>query len=317
MRRKALNTKILARHALTIGAITLFTSCGSVQPPTAQTPAGAPVTPSESASVKGQSLLYVAESTGNVEIVSYPAGTIVSSIDYGLYSYLEAECADRFGNVWITYYDALEEYAHASTKPTAQKSFKWYLSGCSVYPKTSDVAAVGQRGSIFVWNYPGGRVKTYRTKSFYALRHCAYDSQGNLFVDSSDPKKNNGFMLFELPNGGRKFFAVSLNESIGSPGQVQWDGRYLAVQDADAPYDVYRIKVSGTTGRVMSTVAFDGLRAPVKASWISGSAIFVPFSEHGKAADAIGVFNYPGGGEPTNTLRGKKYDYISALALSR
>jgi len=270
-----------------------------------------------SVSAKGQDVLYVAASDGFVEIVSYPAGEKVSSIDYGLYSYLGGECADRSGNVWITDYGLIDEYPHAHTKPIWEKSVEWDLTGCSVAAKTNDIAAVGQRGTIFIWSNGRGKAKTYHTKSSYTLRYCGYDADGNLFVDGFEPYNNDNFIFFELPSGGRKLTRVSLDRKIGGAGQVQWDGRYIAIQDIDAPYNIYQVKVSGNTGTVVNTIALDGVRKPVTASWIAGSTVLVPYGAGGKFANAIGIFNYPGGGKPINILRRKTYRYIVGVTLSK
>jgi hypothetical protein len=125
------------------------------------------------------------------------------------------------------------------------------------------------------------------------LRHCGYDADGNLFVDGFEQYNNDKFILFELPSGGRKLTKVSLDRKISGAGQVQWDGRYLTIQDSDAPYDIYQVSVSGNMGSVVHTIAFDGLRKPVEASWIAGSTVFVPYGVRGSSANGIGVSTIP------------------------
>ena len=294
----------------------MLAGCGS-QPPIGAPGAMPQSNPMASFSAKGQNLLYVADLNGIVKIVSYPAGEKMGSIYYGPYSNLSGECTDRSGNVWITDYDIIKEYAHGGTKPIADKSFKWYLKGCSADPKTNDVAAVGQSGTVFIWSSTGGKVKTYHTKAFYTLRYCGYDADGNLFVDGFEPNNNDKFLFFELPSGGTKFTQVSLDRKVRGAGQVQWDGRYVAIQNSDPPYAIYQVKVSGDTGTVVNTIGLDGLRAPVGPSWIAGSTVFVPYSVRGKFGDAIGVFGYPAGGKPVSVLQGKPYRYVNAVTLSR
>jgi hypothetical protein len=240
----------------------------------------------------------------------------VGSIYYGLYSYVQADCSDRSGNVWITDYSLISEYAHGGTKPITQHFAEWYLTGCSVAPGTNDLAAVGQ-STIFVWSNGRRKAKQYHTNSKYILRHCGYDANGNLFVDGIEQYDNDKFILFELPSDRSKLTKVSLDRKIGGAGQVQWDGHYLTIQDSDAPYDIYQVSVSGNMGSVVNTIAFDGLRKPVETSWISGSTVFVPYGVRGSSAKGIGVFNYPAGAKPISILQGKTYNNISAVTLSR
>lgn len=307
----------LSSYVLSISAAALLTACGNPQPSILQPGGNAQDNMRSQVSANGQNLLYVADADGNVEILSYPAGKTVSSIYYGLYSFLGGECADRSGNVWITNYGVIDEYPHGGTTPIWRKSAPWYLTGCSVAAKTNDVAAVGQRGTVSIWRNGRGKSKTYHTKSFYTLRYCGYDPDGDLFVDGFEPYNSHKFIFFELPIGGRKLITVSLDRKIGGAGQVQWDGRYITIQDTEAPYNIYQVKVSGGVGTVVNTIAFDGLRKPVTASWIAGSAVFVPYSAGGKFANAIGVFNYPRGGEPIGTIREKRARYIVGVTLSR
>jgi hypothetical protein len=308
--------RCLGRYILSIGTAAFLAACGGAQPPITGSGVNAQRS-TAGVSKQGRDLLYVAESVGVVNLISYPRGEKVGSIDYGLYSSLGGECTDRAGNVWITDYGLIDEFSPGGTKPIWEKGAKWYLSGCSVAAKTNDVAAVGQHGTVLIWSNGRGKAKAYHTKSFYTLRYCGYDDAGNLFVDGFEPYNNHNFVFFELPSGGKRLIRVSLNLKIEGAGQVQWDGRYVAIQDSDAPYNVYQVKVSGSTGSVVNTIALDGLHKPVTASWIVGSTLFVPYSARGKYANAIGVFNYPSGGKPTYVLHGKSYRYVIAAALSK
>jgi hypothetical protein len=263
---------------------------------------------------KGHSLLYAIVS-GAVNILTYPDGEKVGSIEYGLYSYLTGECSDRSGNVWIADYATLAEYAHGGRKAIAHKSFTWYVGGCSVDPASNDLAVVGQQGHVYLFRDERGKAHVYHTNASYELRYCGYDSHGNLFVDGVNI--DGGTLFFELPSDGRQLVALTLDKKIGNPGQIQWDGRYVAIQDRDRPYHVYQVTFSGSQGTVVNTIAFAGLRKPVGTSWIDGSAVLVPYRDRGHAADAVGLFSYPAGGNPVNILKGSIYRYVSAVTVSR
>lgn len=307
--------KTFTRCAATIGVAALLIGCSAepgAMPPTRISTSDA----RENLSGKGGDLLYLMDRDGRVEIVSYPADKEVGSIYYGLYSYLGGECADRAGNVWITDYATIAEYRHGGTKPIRTRAVEWDLKGCTVAPGTDNLAAVGQHGTVFVWNGGQGRAKTYHTKSYYRLSYCGYDADGNLFVDGIDPYDSDKFLFFELPNGGQKLKAISLDKKIAGAGQVQWDGRYIAIQNNEGPFDILQVKVSGSTGTVVNRINLAELRAPVGASWIAGSTLFVPYGSHGKFGDAIAVFHYPAGGQPTRVLKKKAYRYVGAVTLS-
>jgi hypothetical protein len=264
---------------------------------------------------KSPSLLYVIVGTGAVNIVTYPRGEMVGAIEYGLYSYLTGECSDRSGNVWVADYATLDEYAHGGTKAIARKSFTWDVRGCSVDPASNDLAVVGQQGHVYRFRDERGKAHVYRTNASYQLRYCGYDAHGNLFVDGVNI--DGEALFFELPSGAGKLVELTLDKKVGNPGQIQWDGRYVAIQDRDRPYHIYQVSFSGSQGTVVNTVAFAGLRKPIGTSWIERATVLVPYRVRGHSADAVGLFNYPAGGSPVNILRGSAYRYVTAVTVSR
>jgi hypothetical protein len=65
--------------------------------------------------------------------------------------------------------------------------------------------------------------------------------EGNLFANGIDV--NGGPILAELAKGKRSFELVTVPLGVGRPASLQWDGKYLAEQDADTNV-IYRFKVS-------------------------------------------------------------------------
>src|ERR1700761_7014239 len=55
-----------------------------------------------------------------------------------------------------------------------------------------------------------------------------YDNKGNLFVEV-------GPNVCELPAGGSALIDVTLDHSLGFPGSIMWDGKYLALTDQSYP----------------------------------------------------------------------------------
>lgn len=297
-------------------AMVLPAGCGGPQPTAGALGTIPQGNPTERTTDKSQPLLYVAERTGLVEIVSYPAGERVASIYLGPYSPPSGECSTQSGNVWITNGTSIDEYAPSRKRPIARKGANETLTGCSVDPKTNDLAAAGDKGHLFIWHSGGGEPTTYTTKPYYTLEYCGYGDRGNLFIDGVETY-NRSVAVFELPRGSNKLDRLSLDRKIRGAGQVQWDGKYVAIQNGDSPHDIYQVKISGYTGTVVNTISFNGLRKHVASSWILGATVLVPFGIRGRFVNAIGVFNYPAGGNPISILKGTTYRYISAVTLSR
>ena len=59
------------------------------------------------------------------------------------------------------------------------------------------------------WGIP----RTYQPGGI--LSYCAYDGTGNLFVDAY---RSDGWVLWELPNGGKRFKAIALNQNMVRQG---------------------------------------------------------------------------------------------------
>jgi hypothetical protein len=91
-----------------------------------------------------------------------------------------------------------------------------------------------------------------------------------------------------------------VNSGTSFDGNVQWDGKYLAVGDQDA--QIYRYAVHGTNLTLKDTVPLTG--AVCIQTWIGNGDILCPDA----LTDAVYVFKYPAGGSPVATLTGT-FDY--------
>jgi hypothetical protein len=76
---------------------------------------------------------------------------------------------------------------------------------------------------------------------------CGYDDKGNLFADGVT-QHSDLFQFAELPKNAKSMTSINLDQSIGSGSNVQWDGKYASVADADA-FKIYRFAASGSSGR--------------------------------------------------------------------
>jgi hypothetical protein len=224
---------------------------------------------------KGEDLLYVA-GLGSVIVYSYPKGKRVGTLK-GFYR-PEAECADSAGDVFITD-GALVEYRHGGKKPVQTFTQSGYAAGaCASDPTTGDLAVTWAKysypryvGYVAVYHHASGSPKLYSMSGFVEF-YCGYDHKSNLFCDGLN--YNIGSPLVELLKGGKSLRIVRLNQSIGWGYSVQWDGKYLTVQDVSVN-KVYRFAISGSTGTLRGTVDLP-LVAPqynLGPTWIIGDKI--------------------------------------------
>lgn len=116
-----------------------------------------------------------------------------------------------------------------------------------------------------------------------------YDGSGNLFVDGLS--STDVFDMAELQKGKKGLSHVTLDQSIASPGNVQWDGKYLAVADLGTT-SVYRFAVTGTKGTRIGTVSLAGSTL-VAQFWIQSSRIIGPDLGGNQAVE---IWKYPSGG---------------------
>ncbi len=283
----------------------MLVGCGG-----SQVDLGVPVVPQRNAAQASsamrsdttQSLLYVSNvDANNVTVYGYPKGKFVRTLSS--FQGPEGECVDSKGNVWIANDAAndIVEYAHGGSKRIASlKDPGNYPYGCSVDPKTGNLAVTNIEttngvpiGSLSVYPAAKGTPVTYQGADVYQYFFCAYDNAGNLFVDGATI--SNTFAFAELPHGTSTLMKITLNQAVGTPGNVQWDGKHLAVGDASASA-IYQISVSGSSGTVVGTTMLNG-GGNAAISFIDGTQVVANIS-----GTKFGFWKYPTGGSPTSTL---------------
>lgn len=141
---------------------------------------------------------------------------------------------------------------------------------------------------------------------------CAYDDDGNLFVIGA-PAAGVGFVLAEKSRGSDTFTDISLSASVPNHGQLQWDGKYLALA-ADGNRTIYQLAISGSTATVAGTTTLSGQRKGLTFV-INANRILAP---SGKYGTQVGVWRYPQGGKRltvSQTLY-SKHARITGVAVS-
>jgi DNA-binding beta-propeller fold protein YncE len=254
-------------------------------------------------------LLYVADGgTGDVDVYSYPSAQTEGVLTG--FAAPHGECVDKAGNVFITNTGASDilEYAHAGTTPIASLPDAGYSPvGCAVDPTTGDLAvtnltvATGSGpGNLLIFRHAKGTPKIYTTQNVYYYYFCGYDDTGNLYVDGNT-QHIGAFEFAELPVGRKNFKSITLNQTIQMPGGVQWDGKYVAVEDrgvASQGSVIYQFAIHGSAGTEAGTTPLTG-STEVSTFWIQGATVIGP-----NAAGNVLFWHYPAGGAAKKTIDG-------------
>jgi hypothetical protein len=315
-----MNSLRLSRRALSVCVATLLAACGGSQPPIgapgAVTRTGATVTRAAHGrswmlpEAKTEDLLY-ASGAGNVNVYTYPGLKTVGAIS-NLNASTGGECVDTAGDIFVTTAASnaagtILEFAHGSITPIAELSDPGNASGCSVDPKTGNLAVSNSSdrsnpsgngfGDVAIYTHAQGSPTMYYCTQCAELFFCGYDSSGNLFVDGSDS-------LWELPSGNGSLVAIALqgaSKYFEFDSAVQWDGQHMTIgnaQDRVSPVKIYGFSVSGSSARVITTTLLKNRRDQHYSHhgqyWIQGSRVAaISFV---KGYSSVALWKYPTGG---------------------
>ncbi len=222
---------------------------------------------------KGEDLLYASVQTtccvtggANVYVFAYPNGrklvgelSVTSNIMYGL-------CSDRKGDVFVTdnsepsgsgLYSYVYEYKHGGSEPSATFLDPWAADGCSVDPATGNLAVANwftggseQTGNVIVYDGTTGRYTTYFDSKIPYVKWCAYDDNGNLYIDGADF----GTQIAVLRKGETSFSNIELNYGEFLPDSLQWYHNRLLVtgyEGSIGPELLLEVGVRGTKGTIL------------------------------------------------------------------
>jgi hypothetical protein len=302
----------LSRSALTsCVAAALLAACGGSQPPIgapgAMPQSHAIVTHAERGGswmlpgTSGKDLIYAVGGCNHTCIFSYPDGKLVGTLSNAG----AAVCSDIRGNVFITLDRTVTEYAHGAAYPTATLNLPSdRAAGCAVDPVTNNLAVLyaGSSGAnVAVFPNEGGTPALYQSP--VGGWSCGYDDAGNLFVDGYT---DSGYGFAELPTGSSSFTSISIDQSVGTPGQVQWDGKYITYEDRESgDVKISQLSISGSAATIVGTTKFK-LHSTATASWIFGNGVIVPHParRHLRGyTNQISFFKYPRGGSSLKTIK--------------
>lgn len=231
-------------------------------------------------------------------------------------------CTDAAGDVFVGSGGEIREYAHGGTSPIATLSYgnldAW---ACSVDPTTGNLAVVstvapsGWHGDVAIYKGARGSPKAYRNRAFKTYFGCGYDASGNLFVMGFGKNGSYPNLFAELPRGGTALKIVTLSHTPENEGDVQWDGRYLAVS-SPPENAIFQFQIKGSLGKEVGSTTLGSADSSVEQ--FSFPTIF---RSRGQVTQVIGtafnigtfmVWNYPAGGYPTKILN-QGGDALSAV----
>jgi hypothetical protein len=247
-------------------------------------------------------LLYVSEYGGGVvDVFSYPKGAQVGALSG--FSSLQGECVDAKGNVWILSNDThpgAAEFAHGGTSPIASVSDSGQEPyGCAIDPTTGNLAISNQSGNVAIYASAQGTPKLIADGAMVLGLWCGYDNQGNLFFDGLNGKIES--QLAEVPKNG-SLTNLTLNGSLGFPGNIQWDGSSVTIDDvmyqSENTSAVDRLQISGSSASIIGTTPLVGSEE-VFGTWIQGKTIVAPEEEPNEAVD---FWPYPKSGDAKKHL---------------
>jgi hypothetical protein len=322
----AMITSWFGRSVLCAGlTIIMLAGCGGQSGTPGTMPQGATMAArAHQASGSSGDLVYVITAKGIV-IVSYPSWAIVAKIPG--YRVWYSVCSDpNNGSVFAIDGDhnVIDEYAHGGTTAIATLTPpSGYAQACAVDPTTGNLAVVilegaSSPGEVLV--YPGatGTPTAYVDSKVPALIYPAYDNAGNLFIAAEN--RAGTARIGELRVGHKQFTIITPNENMYAR-EIQWDGTYLVFQTANGPplgSTIYQLAISGKTATVVNTVQLTHCNTDY--FWIyNGSLLSFYYPPKANNNEAIAVWPYPAGGNPTSKFygltKGDK-DYIYDLAVS-
>ena len=263
---------------------------------------------------KNSLLLYVTDTNGTKAVRVYAGKSWTPVGDLIGFSAPYTFCTDAAQDIYVTDFanPRVTEYARGAIAPTrVLVDTQGEPVNCAVDLNTGDLAVsnfLGPGGTgvgnVIVYKAAKGSPTVYTVPGFATCFFVGYDSHDNLFVDG-----NNGasaFVLAKLRKGKNAFRPVSLNQTIGFPGGVVWDGAYLAVGD-QLTNIIYQFTISGSNGTVKGSTTLTGASDVFQFSFQGSSA------KHPQATAVVGAnfgsgsvdqWEYPAGGTAIRTVSG-------------
>jgi hypothetical protein len=155
--------------------------------------------------------------------------------------------------------------------------------------------------SIAIFTDASGTASTYTDSSVREFNYCAYDDKGNLFITG----QVNGpyqYAVTELDTSSATFKTVTLNKSVDFLDDLQWDGKYLAIDDFYETGTIDRVQVSGSSGTIEATTSLSGAQFYGFWTWLQNGTFISPTYTGYDRDKLMDFWSHPSGGNPTKKL---------------
>jgi hypothetical protein len=244
----------------------------------------------------------------------------------------EGECVDKAGDVWIANVGTSQiiEYAHGGTSPIATLNDPDGYSplDCAVDNTTGNLAvanpwyAPGGPGNVSIYTKAAGTPKSYIVPCMNNPYFLTYDNKSNLFVDGivSGSCAFSDFMFVELPHGSSTFRQIKLAGGCCQiAGGVQRDGKYIVVGDPSQSM-IYRFAIKGSAGTEVDSAQLETFSNGIMCQfWVEGDTVIAPVEGiyPSNGGDFAGLYHYPAGGRPFNSVGGFVNPYGSAVSKAK
>ncbi|MGA9419276.1 MAG: hypothetical protein WBV40_09005 [Candidatus Cybelea sp.] len=251
---------------------------------------------------------------GSLAVFDYPkSDKQIGSI--GDISEVQGECTNvLFGagkkTFWVTVSgtDQIDELKVGGSSPikTLSAPSGDVPVGCGIDPATGNLAStIINNGAVVIYAKATGSGTVSQSPLIEAF-FAGYDKGSNLYVDGFN--NQDAFGLVELKKGSSTWETLSTSNSVEFPGQVQFDGKYITVNDQEA-HDIFGYTCKGTSCTLERTVSLSG-SSDCDQTWIGNGVAFCPDAGNGD----VEVYKYPAGGSPIATLTGTS-GFASLLAI--
>jgi hypothetical protein len=161
---------------------------------------------------------------------------------------------------------------------------------------------------VSIYKKATGKPTSYKLSAkntFFYVNACAYDSAGNLFVDSTTDYSGqpNVLYLYELASGKKALATITVSKQILGIAGMAWDGKYLAIESVVPPKaTVYRVAISGTKGTIAGSAPLINAANIGYFALFNGDLINPDQSEF--ASGLVEIYKYPTGGKPAASITG-------------
>ncbi|MGB8966419.1 MAG: hypothetical protein WCB99_12325 [Candidatus Cybelea sp.] len=254
-----------------------------------------------------------------MNIYSMPDLTLKGQVMGYKYSFMQGECADRSGNIWVTsvfnngssFYGQLIKLAHDGTLLSSMYFPYGFPNSCAVDLTTGNLAVTevpySGPGAVVIYAGGGGPGKPIMNPQMPFVSYDGYDSSGHLWVDGTDDKGK--FILSSCGASSCTTIPIT-GGTIDGPGFVQYavgEKTWYIEDNGDAGCDstnascIYPVSNKGVLGTPISLTDTHGQPCDVYQGVIANgkSRVLAGPGRCGRHF-LVARWNFPAGGPWTN-----------------